>query len=88
MKIEHAEGRIFAKTEHGEAEVLYRIQGTIMHVYRSYVPDEDRGRGIAKKLNLAAFEFAENNGLKVSPDCSYTKGFLEKHKELRRFSVV
>ncbi len=86
MKVEHTEGRFFAKTEHGEAEVLYRVSGGTMSVYRSYTPEEDRGKGIAEQLMFAAFAFARENKLVIRPDCSYAKHFLEKHTELREYT--
>ena len=83
MEISHTGSRFYMKTPHGEAELLYRIDGNVMSIYHTFVPEEDRGKGLAEKLSLSAFEFAEKNKLKVSPDCPYIKHFIEKHKILR-----
>jgi len=87
MKIEHVEGRFFAKTEHGEAELLYRIENGKVVMYHTFTPSEDRGKGIAEKLAEAAFDFVKENNFKVVPACSYIRYFLEKHKELKVYSV-
>ncbi len=74
-------GRMSLKTEHGEAELLYRIRGKVMVIYHTFMPVEDRGYGKAAKLAKEAFAFAKKNGLKVRPDCPYIGHFVEEHKE-------
>ena len=69
-------------TDGGEAELLYRIEGGVMSIYHTFVPESERGKGIAEKLAFAAFDMAKDKGLKVRPDCPYIKHFLEKHPEL------
>lgn len=82
MEVKHQEGRFYAKTEHGTAELLYKnISKTEISIYHTFTPEEDRGRGIAAQLATAAFKFAKENGLKVRPDCPYIPNFLQKHKE-------
>ncbi|MCL5430168.1 MAG: N-acetyltransferase [Candidatus Marsarchaeota archaeon] len=85
MKILHSDGRFYMKTEHGEAELLYEIDGNVMSMYHTFVPDAERGNGIAEKLAYAAFEFAKKRNLKVSPDCTYVAHFVEEHEEMRKF---
>ncbi|WP_246336015.1 GNAT family N-acetyltransferase [Azomonas macrocytogenes] len=46
--------------------------------YRTFVPDELRGRGIAAALTRAALEFAEQEGYIVIPSCSYVERYLER----------
>ncbi len=73
-------GRIYIKTKHGEAELLYKIEGKVMSIYHTFTPDEDRGHGIAEKLAKTAFTFAEKRGLLVRPDCPYILYFVQKNK--------
>lgn len=87
MKIMHEKGRFYAKTENGVAELLYRINGKVMPIYHTFVPEMDRGHGIAEKLAVVAFEFAKKNGLKVKPDCPYITHFLKMHKELQKYAI-
>ncbi len=74
-------GRMSVKTAHGEAELLYRIRGKVMVIYRTFTPVEDQGHGTAAKLAEEAFAFAKRNGLKVKPDCPYIGYFVDKNKE-------
>lgn len=87
MGIEHEDGKFYIVTEGGEAELLYKMNEKTMRIYHTFVPESERGKGIAEKLALAAFEFAEENKLKVKPDCEYIVRFLEKHSEFRKYAV-
>lgn len=80
-EINNSNGRMWIKTTHGEAELLYRLEGNIMVVYRTFTPQEDRGHGIAAAMAEEAFAFAKKNGLKIRPECSYMLDFSGKHKE-------
>lgn len=82
IEIKHVAGKFYAKTEHGEAVLLYRQEGEgKINIYHTFVPDEDRGKGIAEQLAFAAFDYAKEKGLKVIPGCPYISYFVEKHKE-------
>jgi predicted GNAT family acetyltransferase len=81
MEIEHSTGRFYTKTKHGEAELRYDIVGSVMRIYHTYVPDEERGKGIAKELTDAAFNFAKRSGMKVDPQCPYVVSYLQKYPD-------
>lgn len=81
MKIEHTDGRFYIKTDHGEAELTYRINGNKIDMYHTFTPPEDRGKGIAKELVLEALKFTKERDLKVIPGCPYVKHFLDTHEE-------
>ena len=88
MEIGKRRNEFYIKTGHGEALLSYRIIGKkVMSIYHTFTPEEERGRGIAEKLAIRAFEFANEKGLKVRPDCPYILHFLGKHKELRGQAV-
>lgn len=87
MRIVHSSGRFHMRVPHGEAELLYRTDKNIMSIFHTFVPEEDRGRGLAEKLAFAAFEYAIGKRLRVRPDCPYIEHFLEKHPEMRAHSV-
>ena len=87
MKILRSRGRFYTKT--GGAELLYSITDDgIMSIYHTFVPEGQRGKGIAEKLAAAAFGFAESGGFRVRPDCPYILHFLEEHPEFRRLAVA
>lgn len=87
MEVKHQDGRFCVATSGGEAELLYRIEGGVMPIYHTFVPESERGKGIAEVLAVAAFDFAKEKKLKVKPDCPYILHFLEKHPELKALSV-
>ena len=47
-------------------------------MYHTGVPVELRGRGIAKQLAIAAFDYAAENSWSVTPSCSYLQKFVEE----------
>jgi predicted GNAT family acetyltransferase len=73
--------RISISTPNGDAELLYKVNGNVMSIFHTFVPDAERGKGIAEKMAYAAFDLAKKKGLKIRPDCPYITHFLEKHSE-------
>lgn len=87
MEILHEESRFYIKTPGGDAELLYKLSGSIMSIYHTFVPETERGKGVAEILALKAFDFAKEKKLKVKPDCPYIVKFLEKHPDFKALSV-
>lgn len=54
-----------------------------MNIEHTEVDSEFEGKGIGKKLVLAAVEFARENSLKILSDCPYAKSVLEKDENLK-----
>ena len=74
--------RFCAKLEGYEACLMYRLTGSEIDLYHTYVPEVFRGRGIAEQLCKAAFEYAKANRLTVLPSCSYiSDAYLKRHTE-------
>ncbi len=87
MEIIKRRNKMLCKTSHGVAELEYRIEGSVMSIFYTFVPKEDRGSGIAEKLAYYAFEFAISKELKVRSDCPYITHFLEVHKDMVKYST-
>ncbi|KJK03650.1 GNAT family N-acetyltransferase [Pseudomonas sp. BGr12] len=51
-----------------------------LDIYRTFVPDSLRGRGIAAALTEHALQFAERKGYSVIPSCSYVERYLERRQ--------
>lgn len=49
-----------------------------LDIYRTFVPDVLRGRGIAALLTQHALDFAEREGYTVIPSCSYVERYIER----------
>ena len=64
-----------------EGYVEYELQGGVMAITHTIVPQAIGGRGIAGNLVRAAFDYALAEWLKVAPLCSYAEGWVGKHPE-------
>ena len=71
--------RFVMSVEGKEVYVLYTEDKNTMDLYSTYTPPQLRGQGLAEKVVLAAFEYANEQNLKVIPSCWYVRKFLEKH---------
>jgi predicted GNAT family acetyltransferase len=59
----------------------YRLVDGVMRMHHTEVPAELEGRGIASDLVRAAFAYAEANGYRVLPACSYVRIYMKRHPE-------
>ena len=57
----------------------YQIGESVFLIKYVYVPAAYRGRGIAGQLMEAALAYAQSEGLRVNPICSYARAYIE-HK--------
>eukprot|EP00735_Rhodelphis_limneticus_P007789 TRINITY_DN20432_c0_g1::TRINITY_DN20432_c0_g1_i1::g.8442::m.8442 TRINITY_DN20432_c0_g1::TRINITY_DN20432_c0_g1_i1::g.8442 ORF type:complete len:106 (+),score=4.53,sp/Q5ZJI6/NATD1_CHICK/36.05/2e-09,Acetyltransf_CG/PF14542.1/4.6e-24,Acetyltransf_10/PF13673.1/0.00069,Acetyltransf_7/PF13508.1/0.0041,Acetyltransf_1/PF00583.19/0.011 TRINITY_DN20432_c0_g1_i1:30-320(+) len=76
--------RFIAKIKDVAAEgyLTYVKTGKILEFDHTYVPNEARGRGVGEHLCDYAFKFAQTEGFKVRPTCSYITGkYLPSHPE-------
>jgi predicted GNAT family acetyltransferase len=81
--IEHdPAARRFSTLVDGETgRVDYEDDGGTMRITHTVVPAAIGGRGIAGRLVQAALDHARSAGWKVRPECSYARGWIEKHPE-------
>jgi len=83
MAIKVTDGKIYMEFENGEeAFVTFGIEEKkkVIVVSTTYVPESQRGKGIAGKLSAKLVEYAEENGYKIYPLCSYTQKYLERKR--------
>lgn len=52
-----------------------------LDIYRTFVPNALRGRGIAAALTEHALAFAHQEGYTVIPSCSYVERYMERHQK-------
>lgn len=74
-------GRFMAEVDGHQAYLDYEMDGAVMHITHTIVPEAIGGRGIASKLVRAAFEQARQEGWQVRPLCSYAAAWAAKHPE-------
>ncbi|MFH1799712.1 MAG: GNAT family N-acetyltransferase [Candidatus Omnitrophota bacterium] len=67
------------------AVLMYAKQGDTLDLYHIYVPDPFRGRTVAGKILVAAFKYAQKEGLKVVATCPFiAQDFLEKFPQFQK----
>lgn len=63
------------------AKIPYNIKDDSIGLLQTHVPDEWRGKGLAKKLAECALNYAKENNLRVIPYCPFVAEYIEKHPE-------
>ena len=84
MQVEHLEdeSRFVVRMDDEEAELAYLRAGPkIIDIQHTYVPEGERGHGVAEALATAAFRFARERGYRVVPTCPFVRRWLETHPE-------
>lgn len=83
MQFEHdqARRRFTTEVDGYTCEIDYRLEGKVMTITHTGVPEAVAGRGIAAGLTRFAFDHARAQGWKVVPACSYAIGFLKRFPE-------
>lgn len=59
----------------------YRLDGSLMHMNHTFVHPALEGRGIAAQLVEAALQWAQTQGYKVNPSCSYVRVYIKRHAQ-------
>lgn len=65
------------------AVAAYQLEDGVIVFTHTIVPPEIEGRGVASKLIRAALESARDRGLKVVPQCTFARAYIERHPEMR-----
>lgn len=71
--------------EGARAYLSFTLRNGELVAERTYTPPELRGRGIAAKLVQGMIEYAEEQGLKICPMCSYVVDYFSKRPELSQY---
>lgn len=81
--IEHnVTGKCFELKLEGHRCVLdYTLNNQVMTVTHTGVPSELGGRGLAAEITKFALDYAQAQGWKVVPQCSYVAAYINKHSE-------
>lgn len=65
------------------AFIEYEIKEKTLYVTKAYTPEEFRGKGIASKIMTEVIKYAEREGFKIVPICSFAEYFFKKHPEYK-----
>lgn len=64
-----------------EAELVYRLEGDLLILVHTGVPDELGGQGIGGQLVRAALDRAVAEGLTIAPWCPFARKWIEDHPD-------
>jgi uncharacterized protein len=84
MSVVHEPGasRFTLPVSSGTAVLLYASAGDgVLDLYSTFVPAEDRGKGVADRLVQAAVTHARAQGFRIIPSCWYVAVWLQRHPE-------
>lgn len=59
----------------------YQQTDGVMHIFHTEVPPALEGRGIAAAMVRFALAHAREQGLKVDPQCSYVRIYMQRHAQ-------
>jgi len=79
-----AAGRFEAEVEGQLGVANYHLVDGVMRIHHTEVPSRLEGRGIASRIVSGALAYAEANGLKVEPRCSFVRNYMREHPESQR----
>ena len=77
--IRHTPGRFELRVDGHVCELDYQLDGGRAVFTHTGVPAALQGRGLAAKLVEAGLAWARDEGLKVTPACSYVARHIERH---------
>ncbi len=81
MKVQHdaEEGRFFLDMDDERAYLYYtEPEPGVVDMKTTFVPTGLRGRGIGHVLGCTALRWANSEGLKVIPSCSFIQRLVEQ----------
>ena len=62
----------------------YQLRGNVLWIHHTGVPSPVGGRGIAAELVRVTLAWAEAQGYRVEPSCSYVATYMRRHPETQK----
>jgi predicted GNAT family acetyltransferase len=86
VAVTHNEARQrFETTVEGQLCVAdYQLRNDVVWMTHTGVPTAVGGRGIAAELVRVALAWAEQEGYRVEPSCSYVAVYMRRHPETQK----
>ena len=78
-----AESRYEMPVDGHVAILVYRRDGTVLHLVHTEVPPQLEGRGLASRLVQGALDDIRAKGETIVPRCSYVTAWLQRHPAYR-----
>lgn len=65
------------------AFAAYRREGEVLVFDHTVVPEALEGQGVGSALVKGALDDVRRQGLKVRPDCSFVRHYIERHEDVQ-----
>jgi len=78
-----AESRYELEMEGETAFAAYRREGEVVVFDHTVVPEALEGKGVGSALVKGALADVRKQGLKVQPDCSFVRHYIERHEDVQ-----
>ncbi|KRM67604.1 GNAT family N-acetyltransferase [Apilactobacillus ozensis] len=78
MDFSYEPGRFYMQNDNELiAEIKFEINNNVLSINHTFVNNNYRGKGIARKLILKVISYAQQHNLLIKPVCSYAVKFFE-----------
>jgi len=78
----------YYQMDSSRAELLYQLEANRVDFYRTFVPPEARGSGVAYKLVSAGLAWAEQQGLEIHASCWYVAKVIQRKESSVKSETV
>ena len=78
-----AESRYELERDSETAFAAYRREGELVVFDHTVVPEALEGKGVGSALVKGALADVRRQGLKVQPDCSFVRHYIERHEDVQ-----
>lgn len=81
LKDNQKEGRFEMNVDGQPAFIQYRLHNNTISLLHTEVPIALEGQGVGAAVVQKAFEYIQQNDLKMFPQCSFVSTYLKRHPE-------
>jgi len=82
-----AQQRFEAEVEGQLCVADYHLSDGVMVMSHTHVPTQVEGRGIAAEIVRTALDYAREQRLRVDPQCSYVRAYMQRHPDTQDLHV-
>jgi predicted GNAT family acetyltransferase len=79
--VNEADNQFELETPEGLALIAYELDGNVMSILHTEVPEALEGQGVGSDLAKFALEYVKKEKLKVKVYCRFVQVFLRRHPE-------